>query len=69
MLCFSLQSEYEASRVSGPSAGAAIAIAIVSLAMKRPVKDKFAITGGVTLSGKFTTVGGIKYKLRGVGLA
>ncbi len=47
----------------GPSAGAVIAAALVSLFTQRTVRARVAMTGEVTLSGQLLPVGGIKAKL------
>jgi ATP-dependent Lon protease len=47
----------------GPSAGAAIAIALVSLLTKRPAHCDVSITGEMTLTGQVLPVGGIREKL------
>ncbi len=47
----------------GPSAGAAIAIALISLLTGRPVHRDVAITGEMTLTGLILPVGGIREKL------
>ncbi|AET37925.1 uncharacterized protein Ecym_2174 [Eremothecium cymbalariae DBVPG len=52
----------------GPSAGAAISLALLSLAFKRPVDTRLCITGEITLRGKILPVGGIKEKLLGAQL-
>ena len=47
----------------GPSAGVAIAVALVSLLTKRPVHRNVSITGEMTLTGQVLPVGGIREKL------
>ena len=47
----------------GPSAGAAIAVAVISLLTDRPVRRHVAITGEITLTGQILPVGGIREKL------
>jgi ATP-dependent Lon protease len=47
----------------GPSAGLAIAIALVSLLTGRPAHRTVAITGEMTLTGQVLPVGGIREKL------
>jgi len=47
----------------GPSAGVTIAIALVSLLSKRPVRQGVAITGEMTLTGHLLAVGGIREKV------
>src|SRR5947208_8665888 len=49
----------------GPSAGAAMVTALVSLLTHRPVRDRVAMTGELTLSGVVLPVGGIKEKVLG----
>src|SRR5438105_3375069 len=49
----------------GPSAGAAMVTALVSLLSGRPVSDRVAMTGELTLSGVVLPVGGIKEKVLG----
>ena len=47
----------------GPSAGVTMLTSLVSLLTQRKVKDKFAMTGEITLRGKVLPVGGIKEKI------
>ena len=47
----------------GPSAGAAIVTAIVSLFTKTPAKEDITMTGEITLRGQVLPVGGIKQKV------
>lgn len=47
----------------GPSAGAAITTAIVSVLTNRKVKANVAMTGEITLRGEVTPIGGLKEKL------
>ncbi len=47
----------------GPSAGATIAIALISLLTAHPARRDVAITGELTLTGRILPVGGIKEKL------
>lgn len=49
----------------GPSAGAAITIAIYSLLTKRKIKNTYAITGEICLQGNITEIGGLELKLLG----
>jgi len=47
----------------GPSAGLTIALALISLLTKRPVRREVALTGELTLSGRILPVGGMHDKL------
>ena len=47
----------------GPSAGVAMVTSLASLFTRRPVRQKVAMTGEITLRGKVLPVGGIKEKV------
>ena len=49
----------------GPSAGAAITVAIVSLLTGIPVNNEVALTGEIDLNGNVHTIGGLELKIDG----
>ena len=49
----------------GPSAGAAITLAIYSLLINRKIRNNYAITGEICLSGKVTAIGSLDLKILG----
>ncbi len=53
----------------GPSAGIAMAVSLLSLALDQPVSSDLAMTGELTLKGYVLPVGGVKEKLIGAKLA
>ena len=52
-------------RIDGPSAGAAITIAIISALLGKPIRQDVAITGEISLRGNIKPVGGIFEKIYG----
>jgi ATP-dependent Lon protease len=53
----------------GPSAGLALAVAMLSALGRVPVKARVAMTGEITLGGRILRVGGLKEKLLAAGRA
>lgn len=56
-------------RIDGPSAGAAILLAIVSAIWERPVRQDVAITGEISIQGRVKPVGGVHEKVHGAAQA
>ena len=52
-------------RIDGPSAGAAVVVAIISAITERPVRQDVAMTGEISIQGLIKPVGGIYEKLYG----
>jgi len=52
-------------RIDGPSAGAAITLAIISSLIGQPIYQNIAITGEISIQGKVKAVGGIIEKIYG----
>jgi len=49
----------------GPSAGAAITVALYSLFNAKPIINDVAITGEICLNGEITAIGGLEHKITG----
>jgi ATP-dependent Lon protease len=47
----------------GPSAGVAIAVAVISALTGKPVRKEIALSGEISLRGRVLTVGGVKEKV------
>ncbi len=52
-------------RIDGPSAGAAITLAILSAIENRPIPQDIAVTGEISIQGRIRPVGGIPEKIYG----
>ena len=59
---FMFSMDTDAALISGPSAGAALAIGAVAAMTNTPLRDDVVITGGISYGGRITPVGGIKEK-------
>lgn len=56
-------------RIEGPSAGAAIVLAIISAIWQRPVRQDVAVTGEISIQGRVKPVGGVYEKVHGAAQA
>jgi len=56
-------------KIDGPSAGAAIMLAMISAITEKPARQSVAITGEISIQGKIKPVGGIMEKIYGAKLA
>ncbi|NLY74297.1 MAG: ATP-dependent protease, Lon family [Firmicutes bacterium] len=52
-------------KIDGPSAGAAITLAVISCLTGRPITQNIAVTGEVSIQGKVKAVGGVLEKIYG----
>src|SRR5690554_944430 len=52
-------------KIDGPSAGAAVALVLISSLQKRPLRQDIAVTGEVSIQGKVKGVGGLIEKIYG----
>jgi ATP-dependent Lon protease len=52
-------------KIDGPSAGAAITLALISSLLQKPLRQDIAVTGEVSIQGKIKAVGGIFEKIYG----
>lgn len=52
-------------QIDGPSAGLAVALAMLSAIQRRPLRQDVAVTGEVSIQGKIKQVGGIPEKIYG----
>ena len=52
-------------RIDGPSAGAAVVLAMISALKGRPIRQDVAVTGEISIQGRLRPVGGIPEKLYG----